>query len=257
MTDVVTAATTPLPSVDTPTGTSPPPSAGPSPGSNAGPSPTASTSTTTTGTTGPVTHLPENAAALVLVLSIAFVLLAGLLVIRGRTSVLRLQARNEQAGVNPGSRPDGTIVRSWLSVALVGGLLILCTLSFWIDDPTLRSTLIGGLVASSSAAVTFYFSGKTADQARRDIMNAAGTPVAVPNLIGMSVEQANQALAPVALSARFIPATPSAEDRVNAQDPAANRQAQTGQAITLTFAAPPGGAAPVSEALVGGARDGD
>ena len=235
MTTHAVAAATPLPSASTPNGTSPPPGTGPS----AGPAPTASTGSTTPATPAPVTHLSDNAAALVLVLGVVFVLLAGLLVIRGRTAVLRLQAGNAQVGAGQVAHPDGTIVRSWLSVALVGGLLILSVLSFRIDDPTLRSTLIGGLVASSSAAVAFYFSGKNADQARHDVLNAAGKPVAVPNLIGMGVEQVNQALAPVALAARLFPADPGAGDRVSAQDPVANSQAQTGQVITVTFTAPP------------------
>jgi len=34
-----------------------------------------------------------------------------------------------------------------------------------VDDPTLRSTLFGGLIASVGAAVAFYFSSKTTDQA--------------------------------------------------------------------------------------------
>ncbi|HEX5251382.1 MAG TPA: hypothetical protein VFW14_17090 [Gaiellales bacterium] len=37
----------------------------------------------------------------------------------------------------------------------------------------LRSTLFGGLVASVGAAVAFYFSSNTADQARSDVLNAA------------------------------------------------------------------------------------
>jgi hypothetical protein len=40
----------------------------------------------------------------------------------------------------------------WLATALVVGLLLFCALAFGLDDESLRSTLIGGLVATSSAA---------------------------------------------------------------------------------------------------------
>ena len=43
-------------------------------------------------------------------------------------------------------RPDSTLVRSWLAISLVGGLLIFAAVSFWLDDTTLRSTLIGGVI---------------------------------------------------------------------------------------------------------------
>lgn len=78
--------------------------------------------------------------------------------------------------------PPGSVVRSWIAISLVMGLLIFCAAAFLIDDPSLRSTLFGGLIASVGAAVAFYFSSKAADQARTDVLNATmalaqfGTP---------------------------------------------------------------------------------
>ena len=84
----------------------------------------------------------------------------------------------------PKDEAAGSVVRSWIAVSLVLGLLAFCAASFRIDDSTLRSTLFGGLITSVGAAVAFYFSSKTADQARTDILNTAlamshgGTPPA-------------------------------------------------------------------------------
>ena len=63
-----------------------------------------------------------------------------------------------------------SVVRSWLAVTLVIGLLSTCAAAFEIDDPQLRNTLLGGLVASVGAATAFYFSSKGADAARADIL---------------------------------------------------------------------------------------
>src|SRR5437016_14228215 len=51
----------------------------------------------------------------------------------------------------------GSVVRSWIALSLVLGLVMFCAFSFAVDDATLRSTLIGGLTASVGAAITFYF----------------------------------------------------------------------------------------------------
>jgi hypothetical protein len=81
-----------------------------------------------------------------------------------------------------GDGDPGSVVRSWIAISLVMGLLVFCATAFLIDDPSLRSTLYGGLIASVGAAVAFYFSSKGADQARSDILNATlalsqgGTP---------------------------------------------------------------------------------
>jgi hypothetical protein len=67
----------------------------------------------------------------------------------------------------------GSVIRSWIAISLVMGLLVFCAVAFLVEESSLRSTLFGGLISSVSAAVAFYFSSKAADQARSDILKAA------------------------------------------------------------------------------------
>jgi len=89
-------------------------------------------------------------------------ILAGIVVLISRT----------QLSPSDGSEP-GSVIRSWIAISLVMGLLVFCAAAFLVEEQSLRSTLFGGLIASVSAAVAFYFSSKAADQARSDILNAA------------------------------------------------------------------------------------
>jgi len=69
--------------------------------------------------------------------------------------------------------PGGqSVVRSWIALALVAGLVLFCAVTFAINDPNLRSTVFGGLTTSVGAAIAFYFSSKSSDQARQDILDA-------------------------------------------------------------------------------------
>jgi hypothetical protein len=68
--------------------------------------------------------------------------------------------------------PTKSLIRSWIAISLVLGLLLFCATAFLIDDSPLRSTLFGGLIASTGSAVAYYFSSRTADQARADILTA-------------------------------------------------------------------------------------
>jgi hypothetical protein len=83
-------------------------------------------------------------------------LLAGVIVIWARQSITNKQ--------NP-SDPSASVIRSWIAISLVFGLLVFCTAAFVVGDDELRNTLLGGFIASVSAAVTFYFSSKSTDQA--------------------------------------------------------------------------------------------
>jgi len=73
------------------------------------------------------------------------------------------------------SQRDSTssVVRSWLALTLVAGVLVFCGISLGVDDSSMRSTLFGGLIASAGAATAFYFSSKNSDQARKDILDAS------------------------------------------------------------------------------------
>ena len=106
--------------------------------------------------------LPFSQGITLLALVVGGSLMAGIIVIVGRG--------------RPKSGKDGqssSIIRSWISITLVLALVVFCAGAFLIDDGNLRSTLFGGLIASVGAAVAFYFSSKSADQARADVLNAA------------------------------------------------------------------------------------
>ena len=52
-----------------------------------------------------------------------------------------------------GKDPVQSVVRSWIALALVTGLVLFCAVTFAVNDPNLRSTVFGGLTASVGAAV--------------------------------------------------------------------------------------------------------
>jgi hypothetical protein len=89
-------------------------------------------------------------------------LAAGLVVIYGR---------GQLGGGDTDQAPS--LIRSWIAVALVMGLLIFCAAALYLPDATTRSTMFGGLIASVGAAVAFYFSSQGADKARQDVLNTA------------------------------------------------------------------------------------
>jgi Putative Ig domain len=107
--------------------------------------------------------LTAGQAGVLLAVMIGGSLFAGIIIIGARST------KSAQRDASP------SIVRSWLAVTLVLGLLSACAAAFEIDDVQLRNTLLGGLVASTGAATAFYFSSKGADSARSDILSATKT----------------------------------------------------------------------------------
>ena len=121
-----------------------------------------------------------------------------------------------------------------MAISLVGGLLIFAAASFWFDDTTLRSTLIGGVVANAGAAVAFYFASKASDQARRDILNAAHpATVVVPDLVGKDLQEAESAIAKFPLTLVALPPEPVAGAKVTSQQPLAETPAQAGSTVAV------------------------
>jgi Putative Ig domain len=104
--------------------------------------------------------LSAGQAGVLLAVMIGGSLVAGIIIVVARS-------RQQAAGGESQS-----IVRSWLAITLVLGLLTTSAAAFELDDPQLRNTLLGGLVASVGAATAFYFSSKGADAARADILKA-------------------------------------------------------------------------------------
>ena len=174
-------------------------------------------------------------------------LLAGLIVIYGRNKFVGPKQSNasqpgQAGGGAPGQAPQGTdgdFIRSWTAIILVIGLITFCAFAFAVNDTTLRSTLIGGLIASVGSAVAFYFSSKAADKARQDVANAAtfGTDL-VPSLIGKTQDAAAQILGKTSFSLIEDPDTPQGRGaKINTQNPPAYSNAPRGSSIVVTFGA--------------------
>lgn len=71
-------------------------------------------------------------------------------------------------------RAANSVVRAWISVTLIAALLILAGLTLGGTDSNLRNVLIGGIVASASTAVAFYFATKANEAANANVLKAAG-----------------------------------------------------------------------------------
>lgn len=88
---------------------------------------------------------------------------------------------------------DASMARPVLALVLVGTLVVLAAGSMSVGDAQTRNLLIGGVVALASAVVAYYFSSKAATEARRDLLKATSGTI-VPDLVGMTFEQAAQTL---------------------------------------------------------------
>ena len=175
-------------------------------------------------------------------------LLAGLIVIYGRNKFVGPKQGNapqpaQADGGAPGQAPQGTdgdFIRSWTAIILVIGLITFCAFAFAVDDTTLRSTLIGGLIASVGSAIAFYFSSKAADKARQDVANAAtfGTDL-VPSLIGKTQDEAARILGKTSFSLIDDPGRPPGQGaKISTQNPAAYSNVPRGSSIVVTLGAP-------------------
>jgi hypothetical protein len=130
-----------------------------------------------------------------------------------------------------------SVVRSWLAIALVSGLMLFSVLSLGLADDTLRSTLFGGLIASTGAATAFYFASKNADQARQDILAASFGTTVVPDLRGKSVVDARSEMGAVALELRTDPVDADGGWPITGQQPDAHTEVRRGSVVVVE--APP------------------
>jgi hypothetical protein len=187
---------------------------------------TTATTTTTTTAANATTHLTGASGATVLWIVVAIIAISGVLVILSRVLIHE-----------PSKGPsDISVIRSWLAIALVAGLLVLAAASFLIDDTSLRSAAIGGVVANAGAAVAFYFASKASDRARQDILGAAFSTVPVPDLVGMILSAAQAEIAKTSLILK-APTDADANGNVTSQDPPAATLVRPGTAVTVTVAA--------------------
>jgi len=178
----------------------------------------------------PPTTLTWGQTVLVLAITAGVVLGAGLVVILGRKVV-------NSTGT------DQSVVRSWIAITLVAGLVLFCAVTFTISNQQLQSTLFGALTASAGAAVAFYFSSKNADQARQDILNATFGTDTVPALKGDTKDQATAKLATSSFKLEIDPnGSTAAGATVSNQVPPENSLARKGTTVTITLAPPTPGA---------------
>jgi PASTA domain-containing protein len=182
---------------------------------------------------------------LVVVLSITAgaIIAAGLIVLWGR------RAMDNSGGVEP------SLVRSWLAMTLVIGLVLFCGVALFLSDTGLRNVLIGGLAASTGTAIAFYFSSKSADQARQDVLQATFGTETVPDLQGCTRDEALTRLGQTSLRLVVGPTSSTAAGAVvDSQVPPKDSQVRKGSPVVVTLVdggGPGGGGQPLP---AGGAR---
>jgi PASTA domain len=158
--------------------------------------------------------------------------IAGVLLLIG---VLVIVARRSLGGKDPSQ----SIVRSWLALTLVAGLVLFAAVTFAINDPNLRSTVFGGLTASVGAAIAFYFSSKSSDQARQDILNATFGTDTVPDLTGSTENEAAALLGKSSLKLEVSPSSSNAAGAtVESQQPLKDTVVRKGTSVTVTLSPP-------------------
>lgn len=171
-------------------------------------------------------NLPWNQTLAVLGITAVTILLIGLLVTFARSRVAS-------------GDPNQSVVRSWIALALVAGLLLFCAVTFAINDPNLQNTIFGGLTASVGSAVAFYFSSKSADQARQDILNATFGTETVPDLTGLTEDQATALFGKTSLRLEVSPDSSTAADaKVASQQPPKDSVVRKGSSVVITLSAP-------------------
>jgi hypothetical protein len=189
-----------------------------------------------------VTHLSTGAVNVTLGLVVGFILAGGAVAAFGRSRLegsFKARTNGTPSNGSTGNAPaDRTFIRSWLAIALVGGLLVFAAVSFELDDTALRSSLLGGVIASAGAASAFYFASKSADQARQDILNASFPTTTTPSLLDHSRSEVNTALAGTPLYLDASPATAPDTWTAVSQDPQPNQQTPTGSRVHVVFAGP-------------------
>lgn len=150
------------------------------------------------------------------------IIVAGLIVLWGRTLM------------KTGGETDQSLVRSWLALTLVIGLVLFCGVALFLNDTNLRSVLIGGLTASAGTAIAFYFSSKSADQARQDILKVTFGTETVPDLEGCTREKALGQLGQTSLQLVVDPASSTAADAtVVSQIPLKDSQVLKGSQVVV------------------------
>jgi hypothetical protein len=160
------------------------------------------------------------------------VLIVGLVILA--IGVVLIWARS--AATPRGQGAEGSVVRSWLALALVAGLLLLSGLVFAVDDSSLRSTLVGALGTAVGSATAFYFSSKSSSDAQKALVDATVGTEIVPNVVGLTEQQASEALGKTSLKLVTDPASGAPGDKpVKSQSPVQGTEALKGASVVVTY----------------------
>ncbi len=181
-----------------------------------------------------VPALSEGQLGTVLSWIVSLILGSGLLVIIFRVTLEGTPKRQRQ-----GTSSDRTLIRSWLAIALAGGLLFFAAISFLINDTSLRNLLMGGVVASAGSAIAFYFSSKTSEQTQQNLLSAAfgntGT-INVPEVKGRTVADARTIIEAVQLNFATDPTTAADGQTVTGTKPPKGSSVKPGDTVVATIA---------------------
>jgi len=120
------------------------------------PLPTTSPTGTVPPTTTPLTDI--DALSLASVTPILVLLLAGIVIAGGLLVVYSRSVASAQPSV----------VRSWIAVSLVLGLLVFTALAFTLRDVSLRSAILGAFTTSVGSVIAFFFSSRANEKASQD-----------------------------------------------------------------------------------------
>lgn len=90
-----------------------------------------------------------------------------------------------------------SVVRAWIAITLVGGLLLMGLLMLGGSDSDLRNLVIGAVVTAAGTSVAFYFATKANEDANKTLLSAVGDAakggfsVIGVNAIGVNDHQGN------------------------------------------------------------------
>jgi uncharacterized membrane protein len=164
-----------------------------------------------------------------LLVTVVLILAVGGLVLAFRIVLARQRQQDEPT-------PDKTLIRSWLAVVLVSGLLLFAVASLFINDPSLWNLMMGGVIASAGTAIAFYFASKAAEQTQQNLLNAAfgGVgPITLPDIRGQTVANASKILEALKLALMTPPGTKD-DQTVQDSSPPAGSAVKPGDTVTAT-----------------------
>ena len=157
------------------------------------------------------------------------ILLIGMLILWIRSTL------NKEASGRSSANADKTMIRSWLAVVLVAGLLLFATGSFFIANASLQNLLMGGVIASAGTAVAFYFSSKSSEQTQQNLLNAAlGSQIILPDLTTGTVGDAQKIATALQLALVISPAGSTAAAAVSSTSPPPGSMVRPGTTVNVT-----------------------